>query len=1001
MNEGSYNNVVRSNSPFSPMTPSTPNAYKANVNRTKTRKWVEAKVQSYDGDDWGNEYEDEYGEPEPEPEPEPAPRVAALRQQANSQQPRSFSQSSGSMVSSLNRPGPFGARDPNGPPSLHIQTGADSVSRTVNTTTSADQGSASSRFSLRDTGRTTEQSRFDDINTSESDSRPWAQRTSSSSPTKFSNLVRPSDHYNRPGEERENDGRFKESGGLSVEGSYGRNNMLEPEGDPTNRRRLSTSPKLPDLARMSGFGDDFFSTAGNYNPQARSGLSTITDVQQTDGAGNTSNALPRLNNERRDTFGISEGKNPSSTLAGPKLEPNPQIIMPPPDADLEPNNSNVANTTQQSTVPRPQLPGTWVSETISVGSGHPTPTEKVEGSGPALGSVANANVSPMSMRHAEPADLEPTTAVRQLPSKYDDLDATAENKAMRTSEEDFNNATGKHDQNVASKVIAAGPGYHPTPPSLPPLKTDNHLSSLPSAASLDKREASGATNMGLPTSQYGNSPPQSSPPHQDTTVSSSFAPTAPLNPRRSIIAPAEFVTPTIQERKSTMSTVDTASPEKESDKLREEIIKSLSASPATTPDASTILDASNTAFDPAQGGLTRESTYLSGVYDDYLAPVEDKSLQETGLLLKQGPKPASYGFGENEPESGQDLQKGNNFPEIRPLSPHRSPGQDTAHPQNRFSWENDQGKGTPNPTVVVPSVSTAPEDSNKSNQIENEPAQVTEPDAIDTLPSALKVRTESRATISHQISDVSSRAPGDLSIAGLDSPSPVSLVTDNGRRTQSTAPETSRLSLAEEKEQVLIQSSSTTSSTEHHPALTQPIESTNEPPPTLQPAFTIQPSPQPKIMAFRDILNIVSIEQRIQKFDETRAQFYSMDSGLSNWILYMQSQPEHGTGSTMPVGGRMSPGIKSTSQQPYHQHYSNANSPDAPTQRGRAASGNLQHMFTGQNNFGSSGGQVGTKSKEFLQAAGAFGNKGMKSGMKLFNKGKNKLRGTGDKSFFQ
>ncbi|KAI1803958.1 hypothetical protein F4811DRAFT_522348 [Daldinia bambusicola] len=999
MNEGSYNNVVRSNSPFSPMTPSTPNTYKANVNRTKTRKWVEAKVQSYDGDDWGNEYEDEYGEPEPEPEP--APRVAALRQQSNTQQPRTFSQSSVGMVSSSNRLGPFGARDPNGPPSLHIQTGSDSGPRVVETTKSADQGSTSSRFPPRDTSRTREESRLNDRNTPELGSRPWTQRTSS--PTKSSDLVRSLDYYNRPDEEREKDGRFIESGGLAVEGSYGRNNMLGPQGEPTNQRQLSTSPKLPDLARMSGFGDDFFSTAGNYNSQARPGLSTIPDGQQTDGAGDTSDELSRLNNERRGTFGISEEKNPSSTLAGPKLEPNPPIIMPPLSADSEPNKSNTVNTPSQSAPSRPQLPGTWVSESISVGSGAPTPTEKVEGSGLASsGGAANTNASPISMRHAEPADLEPTTAVRQLPSKYDDLDATAENKALRTSKEDFNNTVGKHDQKVASKVIAAGPGYHPTPSSLPPLKTDNRLSSLSNTTSPEKQDDSEVIGMGLPILQSRDSLPLSSA-HQSATSSSSFAPTAPLNPRRSIIAPAEVVTPTIQEWKSTPSTVDTASPEKESDKLREEIMKSLSTSPATTPDANTVLDASNMAFDPAPGRLTRESTYLSGVYDDYLAPVEDKSLQETGLLLKQGSASASYGMGETETEPEQVLQEGNTFPDIRPLSPHRSPEPGNANSQNRFSWENDTGKNTPNPAVVVPSVSSTPSDSANDNRIENEPSQATEPNAIATLPSALKVRTESRATISHQISDVSSRAAADLSITSFDSPSPVSQVTDNGPRTQSAVPEISRLSLAEEKEQVLVQSSSNTSSTEQHPALTQPVEPAIEPPPALQPAFATHPSPQPKIMAFRDILNIVSIEQRIQKFDETRTQFYSMDSGLSNWILYMQSQPEHRTDSAMPIGGRMSPGVNSTSQQPYRQPYSNSNSPDAPAQRGRAASNNLQHMFTGptMTNLGSSGAQVGTKSKEFLQAAGAFGNKGMKSGMKLFNKGKNKLRGTGDKGFFQ
>ncbi|EQK97399.1 hypothetical protein OCS_06888 [Ophiocordyceps sinensis CO18] len=47
--------------------PPAGSAYQVNVNRTKTKKWVEARVQSYDGDDWGaDEYHDlDHDEPPP------------------------------------------------------------------------------------------------------------------------------------------------------------------------------------------------------------------------------------------------------------------------------------------------------------------------------------------------------------------------------------------------------------------------------------------------------------------------------------------------------------------------------------------------------------------------------------------------------------------------------------------------------------------------------------------------------------------------------------------------------------------------------------------------------------------------------------------------------------------------------------------------------------------------------------------------------------------------
>ncbi len=54
-------------SPISPNTGQSVN-FHTNVNRAKTKRWVEAKSYAYDGDDWGDgdEYEDEYDEPAPQ-----------------------------------------------------------------------------------------------------------------------------------------------------------------------------------------------------------------------------------------------------------------------------------------------------------------------------------------------------------------------------------------------------------------------------------------------------------------------------------------------------------------------------------------------------------------------------------------------------------------------------------------------------------------------------------------------------------------------------------------------------------------------------------------------------------------------------------------------------------------------------------------------------------------------------------------------------------------------
>ena len=59
-----------------------PTSFKTNINRAKTKRWVEAKSYAYDGDDWGDL--DEYNEYEGYNEPAPPQRPTGLRQQGQS-----------------------------------------------------------------------------------------------------------------------------------------------------------------------------------------------------------------------------------------------------------------------------------------------------------------------------------------------------------------------------------------------------------------------------------------------------------------------------------------------------------------------------------------------------------------------------------------------------------------------------------------------------------------------------------------------------------------------------------------------------------------------------------------------------------------------------------------------------------------------------------------------------------------------------------------------------
>ena len=59
-----------------------PTSFNTNINRAKTKKWLDAKTVSYDGDDWGDD--DDYEGYGGYDEPEPAPKPTGLRQRGQS-----------------------------------------------------------------------------------------------------------------------------------------------------------------------------------------------------------------------------------------------------------------------------------------------------------------------------------------------------------------------------------------------------------------------------------------------------------------------------------------------------------------------------------------------------------------------------------------------------------------------------------------------------------------------------------------------------------------------------------------------------------------------------------------------------------------------------------------------------------------------------------------------------------------------------------------------------
>lgn len=833
---------------------------------------------------------------------------------------------------------------------------------------------------------------------------------------------------------------------------------LETSKDVIDDRRMSVSPRLPDVARLSsfGFGDDFFSGPSKFS-NAES--SPEPSTSSTFAAGRepqaqyyieSQDSQPEAQSQPNTTFSSSheQARTESSSLT-PTTEPEEPVLA---------DESNVASPSAQSVTtpkpgqgpppprkdtpeplrtPRPSIPGGWVSETTNIDSEAPTPMERPELMTTPLSPVQDTEVSPVTESEVEADANKPLINSKQILSPdHAPKDGGDTQPARELRADAFGDGTNNHERVIADEVPSAGLGRHPTPQMLPPLQTPNPLSTANAPPGVDHGVSDSAGARPL---SYKDSPSNYSAttqPNTATTVSEFV--TAPLNPRRADVPASEFVAPGMLPRNvtMTMSSIDTSSPANESDKLRDDIMKSLS--PVNPPSAGgfRIPPIPSTSSPSNVPDMTRESKYLSGVYDDYMGPSEEKSLQETSHALKgeshnlsqstSEPNAAVVAAAPSTAPTPQEaeLSKDQTHPlTVAPLSPGKpsEPEQQMPGYERRFSWEQGAEHVTLSPvdeskTQILGT--EAPKDEAKPSvpSPSSGPGQYAQ-----TLPG-LQVEPGNGGTISHQVSLVSSHAPGGLGTGVLDPPSPISVMSaDKGPLAEkgfaSEPTRGSRISLAEEK--VLIQATSNPVSASpppgEHPAFSKPLPATS---PTAARAFPGPPgSKQLDIMNWREILSMPSADLRVQKFEEARTQYSSMDSGLSNWIEHLKSQPEHAATLAPPGGvskgplpsgpppmdGQQLPADMHSPklpQQPYYQQYLNASNPNVaapPPGPGRASTGNLLAQQQSSTGFGPSGNQVGVKSKELLHAAGIFGNKATKSGMKLFNKGKSKLRGTGDK----
>ncbi|KAK3948048.1 hypothetical protein QBC32DRAFT_222871 [Pseudoneurospora amorphoporcata] len=755
-------------------------------------------------------------------------------------------------------------------------------------------------------------------------------------------------------------------------------------------RRFSTSPKLPDLTRLSGFGEDLFSTRFSVlAPQ----LASIPDISTPSSPAKAPEPEGISTDERAEKGGNSEHgivtpANPSvAPTSLPVAEPvstaqapppsiggaavsdaTPQFAQEPIRSESPPNQSvgllytqddaneshAVANAPQQlpytmETPPetissdmdkqavRPRLPGGWVTETLSTPGETPPPARNDTFSNMTSNFPQPPSASLVAKSHA---DAERSSSFDQ--SQQHDLYGTSEtNEAAIES----------------SHSTSDGEAAQATPTS----DKDTHASLAPIMEPSERRD---------------------------------ITPTAPLNFNRGLLgsksAEPLHVLPSPNIGGSSNLNTPGDSPLKESDLLRDEITKFLGG-PEISGSFLDIARSSSTPNHPV-ADATRESSYFGDVYGDYFAASEDNQSQtKPGVTTQPAatdtPTPVAAGTSKGVVVAPLSVATSTSSGSgaATSMSKQDSTGETSGafELRRRFSWEGPSEQDASD----APEVDTAYHAEHKSRRsgpdgvsfASSTPAaekngetmaltlsNADEPSSTSTETANKPVQAASGG-ISHDVSEVSTLPSRSM----LEPASPVSASSDEDA-------ESRRRALSAGHDKILVQPS------EQHPAFGEKPSSRSA---------SAGPKDPVNIISFRQIMEMPSSADRLGHYNEIRLQFAAIDTGLEEWLLAMRSKhPEHSNAMSSFKDSLTMPVTPLDAQQSGE---AMAPSPGYFQQGGRPGTNmpmppSLPHGHSG---FAHSSQQVGTKGKELLFAAG-------KAGKGLLSKGKNKLKGTGDKVFF-
>lgn len=815
-------------------------------------------------------------------------------------------------------------------------------------------------------------------------------------------------------------------------------------------RHQSTSPQLPNLNRLSGFGVEFLSQSKSgvaEQPASHPSETTPTLLakespvpgedptlrnqpslgfksavsQAFDRPDRSSDTSLPATPASRTNSGIkrSESESTGTTGISPIMSRVPSTAIPASlNRDVGPESSSEDNHQSGSLPPvhesaegNEQLESPSVAPTFKPGHRRDISTPS-PGNSPARTpdlSKSKIETSAQQVVLSQPSLPSASGADGREPSQPSHLGAERDQSTRLVSPSGWSSSDQVQapDTEVLRRQEERDEKYDITPATIkntlprPSSEATGVAASLSSAAgaAAGKHDQDIAVGAAAPSSLSINSSEAPAPPTKDAPKDQEAGTPPPMD-KTSLVPPAKNESLAASASLPTL-TLATGSVDEQNDNLHKDSAQRLSSQLDASAQENLLMP--ENSDDLASFNQARISSYLPSEYENYWASSAEEETPEplgSDPLKKTAKETVSsqalpitvtepHPYGEPEP--------------IQPLSPRRpeqtlsSLGSPVSH---RFSWE------------------ASSEDVSALSARQGEPHLPHEaPQGARDVGESAKSEDKSIRRAAEEVQS-NSKEPADdhtgrdlaMTAGGVSFPGTVTAMDAN--QTDSDNQFIQRVSTADE--------SDPNAST--HPALRLPSED-EHPDPSLQPQVSptidqqsnhsasvpprsissSQSAPVAKIPTFKEIAAIESPQQRIQTFDETRQRFAGMDSGLSSWMETLKAQyPEHANVSSSFVGSRMSlpsgaarsKNPNSSVQQPYYQQYLNASSPSARS--GPNAQSGSQQGSSPASSSKLSTQQVQAKGKELLQTAGIFGGKAGKAGKGLLAKGKSRLRG-GDK----